>query len=93
MESFPLDAGFEVILTRWHCRCLPDAMPAAKGSQRRIRQCRATGSELFMDSHEIPLAGGEKLEDLLAVWLGLLRPVNLRHLAGVRAQHLAHRQS
>ena len=43
-----------------------------------------------MDSHEIPLAPIEKLQDLLPVRFGFLRPRQLRHGGGVRAQNFAH---
>src|ERR1700689_945701 len=42
-----------------------------------------------MDSHEIPLALLEKLQDLLPVRSGFLRTLQLRHGGGVRAQDFA----
>src|ERR1022692_3524557 len=42
-----------------------------------------------MDSHEIPLALVEKLQDLLPVRFGFLRTLQLRHGGGVRAQDFA----
>ena len=47
-------------------------VPAAERRQRGIRQLRACGHQLLMDSHEIPLARVEKLQDLLPVGFGLL---------------------
>jgi hypothetical protein len=44
-----------------------------------------------MDSHEIPLAGGEQLQDLLPVGFGFLGAVEFRHLRGIGAQDAAHR--
>ena len=74
-----LCARLEVILPGRRYRFLSDAVPAAECGQRRVGQGRATCQQFFMDSHEIPLAGDGKLQDLLPVWFGLLRPVNLRH--------------
>ena len=56
-------------------RRLPDSVPAAEGGQCLVRQRRARGHQFLMDSHEIPLAAGEKLQDLLPVGFGLLGPV------------------
>ena len=85
-----LHTGIEMILARGHNRSLTDALPAAERSQRRIRQRRAAAYEFLMDSHEIPLAGSQKIEDLLAVGLRFLRPLDFRNLSGVRAQYFAH---
>jgi len=43
-----------------------------------------------MDSHEVPLAGVEQLQDLAPVRFGFLRTRQLRHGGGVRAQDFAH---
>src|SRR4051812_2775129 len=43
-----------------------------------------------MDSHEIPLALAEKLQDLLPVRFGFLWTLQLRHCGGVRAQDSAY---
>jgi hypothetical protein len=80
-----LHARLEVILPRRHDRCLSDALPAAERGQRRIRQRRAGRRQLLMDSHEIPLARCQEIEDLLPVGLGFLRPLDLRHAGGVRS--------
>ena len=50
----------------------------------------AARGQLLMDSHEIPLAGAQKLEDLLPVRFGFLQPLNLRRVRGVRSQHFAY---
>jgi hypothetical protein len=42
-----------------------------------------------MDSHEIPLAPAEKLQDLLAVRFGFLGSVQFRQRVGVRAEDFA----
>ena len=68
-----LHTRFEMILARRHERCLSDALPAAKCAQRRIRQPRAARRQFLMDSHEIPLAGDPKIEDLLPAGFGFLR--------------------
>ena len=52
-----------MILARGYGRSLTDALPAAECRQRWIRQFRAAADEFFMDSHEIPLAGREKIQD------------------------------
>ena len=78
-----LHARIEVILARRHDRGLADALPAAECRQRRIRQRRAARRKLLMDSHEIPLAGDPKIEDLLPVGFGFLRPLDFRNLGGV----------
>jgi hypothetical protein len=58
--------------------------------QRGIRQLRAARQQFLMDSHEIPLAPVEKLQDLLPVRFGFLRTLQFRHGGGVRAQDFAH---
>lgn len=52
-----LDARLEVITAGGYDGILSDALPAAEGCQRLIRQRRAIGEQLLMDSHEIALAG------------------------------------
>jgi hypothetical protein len=47
-------------------------MPATERGQGLIRKRRPAGQQLFMDSHEIPLAGAEKLQDALPVRFGFL---------------------
>jgi len=78
-----LHARIEVILTGWHDRSLRDALPAAESGQRRIRQCRAVRRQFLMDSHEIPLAGNQQIQNLLPVGFGFLRPLDFRNLVGV----------
>ena len=80
-----------MVLACGHNRSLPDALSAAECGQRLIRQHRSAHLQLLMDSHEIPLAGSQKIQDLLPVRLGFLRPLNLRHIRGVRVQDFAHR--
>ena len=48
--------GLKVIAARRHNGLLPDALPAAEGCQRRIRQRCAVSDQFFMDSRKIPLA-------------------------------------
>ena len=88
-----LHARFEMILARRHDRRLSDALPAAEPGQRRIRQRRAGRRQFLMDSHEIPLAGDQKIEDLLPVGFGFLRPLDFRNVGGVRTQDFAHAQA
>src|SRR5664280_853527 len=88
-----LHARLEVILARRHDRRLPDALPAAEPRQSLIGQCRAARHQLLMDPHEIPLARCQKFEDLFAIRLRFLRPLDLRHVGGVGAQHFAHGES
>ena len=73
--SLRLLARIEVVLTRRHGRRLPDSMPATECRQRGIRHLRACGHEFLMDSHEIPLALFEKLQDLLPVGFGFFGSV------------------
>src|ERR1035437_538870 len=73
-----LHAGIKVILSRGHDRCLSDALPAAECGQRLIRQRRSVRLQFLMDSHEILLAGAEKLQDPLPVGFGFLGPRYLR---------------
>jgi hypothetical protein len=68
-------ARLKIVSTGGYHRRLADAMPAAEGGQGGIRQLRSTGQQIFMDSHEIPLAVAEKLQDLLPVGLGFLGTV------------------
>ena len=67
-----LFARLEVVLAGRHGWRLPDALPATEGGQGLIRERGSAGAELFMDSHEIPLAGGEQLQDPLPVGFGFL---------------------
>ena len=80
-----LYTGFEVILTHGHDRSLSDAVPAAECGQCRIGQRCAAGSKFFMDSHQVSLAGDAKIEDLLPIGFGFLRPLDYRDLRRVRA--------
>jgi hypothetical protein len=57
-------------------------MPATEGGQGLIRERGSAGDELFMDSHEIPLASGEQLQDLWPVGFGFLGAVQFRDLGG-----------
>jgi hypothetical protein len=50
-------------------------VPATERGERGIGQLGACGYQFFMDSHEIPLAPREKLQDLWPVGFGLLGPV------------------
>jgi hypothetical protein len=84
-------ARLEVVPARRHEGCLPDSMSSAEGGQGGIRQRRAAGHQFFMDSHEVPLAGAEKLQDLLPVRGGFLGTVQFRDFGRVRQQDLAHR--
>ncbi len=63
----------EVIAAGGLLRLLPDPMPAAEGSQSRIGEIESVGLKFFMDSDQIPLAGGIEFQDLLPVRLGFLR--------------------
>src|SRR6516225_9223217 len=74
-----LGSGWELIVTRWYGRRVSDSMPAAKRGQRWIGQLHTSRYQLLMDSHQIPLAAVEKLQDLLPVWFGFLRPLQLRY--------------
>jgi len=67
--------GRKLILARRRWRRIADPVPPAERRQRLIRHLRACGHQILMDSHQIPLALIEKLQDLLPVWLGLLGPV------------------
>ena len=87
-----LHTRLEVILARRHNRRLADPLPAAESRQRRIGQRCAGRHQILMDSHEIPLAGKQQIQDLLPVGFGFLRPWNLRHIGGVGLQHFAHRR-
>jgi len=80
-----LHAGFEVILAYGHDRRLSDAVPAAECGQRRIGQLGTAGCQVLMDSHQVPLAGDPKIEDLLPIGFGFLRPLDFRNLRRVRA--------
>ena len=77
--------GIEVILAHRHDRRLSDAVPAAECGQRWIRQLGAVCPELLMDSHQVPLAGDAKIENLLPIGFGFLRPLDFRDLCRVRA--------
>ncbi|HLG95408.1 MAG TPA: hypothetical protein VKX49_03745 [Bryobacteraceae bacterium] len=84
-------AGRKLILSRRYGRLVPDAVTPAERRQCGIRQRCATRQQFLMDSHEIPLALVEKLQDLLAVGFGFLRTLQLRHGGGVRPQNSSHR--
>jgi hypothetical protein len=70
-------ARLEVVLARRHDGRLPDTLLAAEGGQRRVGQGRSLGCQFLMDSHEILLAGIEKLQDPLPVGFGFLGPCYL----------------
>src|ERR1039457_1444465 len=86
-------ARLEVVLARRHDGRLPDTLLSAEGGQRRIRQGHSLGCQFLMDSHEILLAGIEKLQDPLPVGFGFLGPRYLRERGRVRAHDFAHRQT
>jgi len=71
-------AGRKIIATRRYWWRVADSVPPAERRQCLIRHLRACGHQILMDSHEIPLALLEKLQDLLPVWLGLLGSVQFR---------------
>src|SRR5260370_45641 len=83
-------AGSKILLAGRRRRRVSDSVPAANRGQCGIRQLRAARQQFLMDSHQIPLALVEKLQDLLPVRLGLLRTLQLRHSGGVRAQDFAY---
>jgi hypothetical protein len=68
-------AGRKLILARWRWRCISDPVPSAERRQCLIRHLRACGHQVLMDSHEIPLALLEKLQDLLPVGFGFFGSV------------------
>src|SRR5215475_6273432 len=74
-------------------RLVSDPVPPAKSRQRRVGKLGPFRRQLLMDSHQIPLALLEKLQDLLPIGFGFLWTLQLRHSAGVRAQHFAYRHS
>jgi hypothetical protein len=49
-------------------------MAPAECRERLVGEIRTQGPELFMDPHQIPLALGVQLQDLLPVRFGFLRP-------------------
>ena len=71
-------AGRKLILARRGWRRVADPVPPAERRQCLIRHLRACGHQILMDSHEIPLALLEKLQDLLPVGFGLLDSVQFR---------------
>ena len=85
----PFDAGRELIAAGGHDGFLSDPFPAAERRQRWIREHGAGSRQFLMDSHEVALARGQQLEDLLAEGRGFLGALDLRHGTGVRLQHLA----
>jgi len=64
-----------------------------EGGQGLVRELCSAGEELFMDSHQIPLATGEQLQDLLPVGLGLSRGGGVPAPGGIRTQNLADRET
>ena len=73
--------GCKIVAARRHWRRLADAVPPAERRQCLIRQLRPAGHQFLMDSHEIPLAVAEKLQDALPVRFGLLGPAQFRDWA------------
>ena len=59
-------------------RRLADAVPTAKRRQCRIRNLNPAGHQFLMDSHEIPLAVAEKLQNALPVRFCLLGSAQFR---------------
>src|SRR5215475_14913726 len=64
-------------------RLVSDPVPPAKSRQRRVGKLGPFRRQLLMDSHQIPLALLEKLQDLLPIGFGFLWTLQLRHSAGV----------
>ena len=60
----------ELVASRRHDWRLADAMAAAEGRQRRVRQLQSAGRQLLPHPHQIPLATGQQLQDLLPVRFG-----------------------
>ena len=50
--------GFEVVLSGNALGLLADAVTAAEGRQRRIREVRSVGLEFFMDPNQIAFVEG-----------------------------------
>jgi hypothetical protein len=65
----------EVVLTGGRGVRLSDPLLPAEMRQRRIRQDRSARRQFLMDSHKVPLAPREQIQDLLPVRFGLLAPV------------------
>ena len=85
-----LFAGRKLVESGWQFRLLTDAMTAAKGRQRRIRQSESLGHKLFMDPDEIALAVDPLVQNLLPVRLRFLRPVQYWYIRGLRPQDFAY---
>jgi hypothetical protein len=75
IASLRLLAGRKLILARWRWWRVSDSVPPAECRQSLIGHLRACGHQILMDSHEIPLALLEKLQDPLPVWFGLFGSV------------------
>lgn len=71
--------GVELVAAGGHDGLLPDSLAAAESGQRRIRQIRSGGNQIFMDPDEIPLAFREQVQDHLPVGFGFLGAMHLRH--------------
>ena len=63
----------KIVPPRRYRRLVSDTVPPTKSRQGRIRQIHARRLQLLMDSHEIPFAALEKLQDLLSIRFGFLR--------------------
>jgi hypothetical protein len=73
-------ARLEVVPSDRLGRRVTDSVPPAVRRQGLIREPRARAHELLVHAHEVVLAPGHELQDLLPVRLGLLGPRHLRHL-------------
>lgn len=69
-----LFTGLKLVESRCQLRFLGNAVTAAKGRQRRIRQSKSFSDEFLMDPDEIALAVGPLLQNLLAEGFRFLGP-------------------
>jgi hypothetical protein len=84
-------AGGEVVAARRQLRLVADSMAPAESGQGLVGKRGALRRELFMHPSQVPAEASMQIEDLLAIGLGGLRPLERRHLCLAAADHLAHR--
>jgi hypothetical protein len=84
-------ARAEVVLAGRLHRLLADAVAAAEGGERLVRERRAGVVELLVHADEVALAVGVEDGDVGAVGVAQLGPLEARHLGAAGPEHLAHR--
>ena len=86
-----LGAGLEVVASRGKLGWLADTVATAEGSECLIGERCALGDELFVHPHQVALAQGVELENLVPVGLGFFGTSYRGYVTGITPDDTAHR--